>query len=251
MPKLNTDIVGKLFPTNNYGLVKVVEYTGNKEVTVTFVYTNAFKVVSLGHLRRGLIQDNFAKTCYGVGYIGDTSTSVDAKHKPAYVLWKDMLKRCYQTKYQDSHPCYIGCKVSEEFKCFANFEQWCEQQQGFAEKGFRLDKDILVKGNKVYSKDFCCFVPQDVNGLFIKQARKRGDYPIGVSLNKDTGKFKARVSCESVGKYISVHDTPEEAFQAYKKAKDRIIKDVTNKWKDQIDSRVYEALMSWTIEISD
>lgn len=251
MPKLLENIVGEIFPTNKYGLAEVVKYCGSKEVTIRFVNTNSTKVVSLGHLRKGLVQDNFAKSCYGVGYIGETSTSQDGKHKPSYVLWKDMLKRCYQTEYQESHLCYIGCEVSDEFKCFANFEIWCDQQQGFDEKGFRLDKDILVKGNKTYSRTTCCFVPQEVNGLFIRQVRRRGDYPLGVSLAKDTGKFKARISCESVCKHLSVHDTPEEAFQAYKQAKESYIKEVAEKWRKNIDPRVYEALMNWTVEIND
>ena len=92
MPKLLENIVGEIFPTNKYGLAEVIKYRGSKEVTIRFVNTNSTKVVSLGHLRKGLVQDNFAKSCYGVGYIGETSTSQDGKHKSAYVLWKDMLK---------------------------------------------------------------------------------------------------------------------------------------------------------------
>ena len=46
--------------------------------------------------------------------------------------------------------------------------------------GWELDKDILVKGNKIYSPDTCCFVPKEVNTVFTKRQSKRGDYPIGV-----------------------------------------------------------------------
>lgn len=45
--------------------------------------------------------------------------------------------------------------------------------------------------------------------------------------------------------------TPEEAFAVYKREKEKYIKEVANKWKDQIDPRVYESLMNWTIEITD
>ena len=145
MPKLLENIVGEIFPTNKYGLAEVIKYRGSKEVTIKFVNTNSTKVVSLGHLRKGLVQDNFAKSCYGVGYIGETSTSHDGKHKSAYVLWKDMLKRCYQTEYQEGHLCYIGCEVSDEFKCFANFEIWCDQQKGFDEKVLDWIKTSCLK----------------------------------------------------------------------------------------------------------
>ena len=45
-------------------------------------------------------------------------------------------------------------------------------------------------------------------------------------------------------------DTPEEAFQAYKQVKESYIKEVAEKWKGDIDPRVYEALMNWTVEIN-
>ena len=50
-----------------------------------------------------------------------------------------------------------------------------------------------------------------------------------------------------MGTYI----TPEEAFCAYKQAKEAHIKDVANKWKDKIDPRVYDALVSYQVEITD
>lgn len=45
--------------------------------------------------------------------------------------------------------------------------------------------------------------------------------------------------------------TAEEAFYAYKEAKESYIKEVANKWKDQIDPKVYNALMNWEVEITD
>ena len=81
--------------------------------------------------------------------------------------------------------------------------------------------------------------------------RRRGDYPLGVSLAKDTGKFKARISYESVCKHLSVHDTPEEAFQAYKQAKESYIKEVAEKWKENIDPKVYEALINYQVDMTD
>ena len=46
-------------------------------------------------------------------------------------------------------------------------------------------------------------------------------------------------------------DTPEEAFYVYKEAKEAYIKEVANKWKDQIDPKVYDALMKYQVEITD
>ena len=47
-----------------------------------------------------------------------------------------------------------------------------------------LDKDILIKGNKIYSQDTCIFVPKAINSLFTNRKRFRGEYPIGVYKGK-------------------------------------------------------------------
>ena len=46
-------------------------------------------------------------------------------------------------------------------------------------------------------------------------------------------------------------DIFEDAFSAYKKAKEAYIKEVATKWKDKIDPRAYEALMNYQVEITD
>ena len=243
--------VGDVFPTKNFGDVEVVKYVNSTNVTVRFLNTGTIKSSRAAQIRSGLVQDNFATTVYGVGYIGNTKTSVNAKHKPAYVLWKDMLKRCYDKEYQETHPCYRDCYVSNCFKSFQNFEVWCEKQVGFNEVGFRLDKDILLKGNKVYSPTTCSFVPYEVNGLFVIQQQNRGELPVGVSFNVTKSRYVVRMSTKSHCKHLSVHDTVDEAFSAYKQAKEKYIQQLANKWKDQIDPRVYDALMNWEVNITD
>ena len=53
-----------------------------------------------------------------------------------------------------------------------------------------LDKDILCKGNKIYSRDTCVFVPQRINSLFTKCDNARGDNPIGVE-DLPSGNYRA------------------------------------------------------------
>ena len=50
---------------------------------------------------------------------------------------------------------------------------------------------------------------------------------------------------------LGVYNTPGEAFLAYKQAKEAYIKEVANKWKDQIDPRAYNALINYQVEITD
>ena len=110
-----------------------------------------------------------------------------------------------------------------------------------------MDKDILVKGNKIYSEDTCCFVPREINSLFVKRKKSRGNFALGVDYKKSVKKFRARCG----NKHLGLFNTELEAFYAYKQAKETYIKEVANKWKDQIDPRVYNALMKYEVEITD
>lgn len=51
----------------------------------------------------------------------------------------------------------------------------------------------------------------------------------------------------NLGRYHTV----EEAFYAYKKAKELHIREVAEKYKGDISPRVYDALINYTVEITD
>lgn len=149
---------------------------------------------------------------------------------------------------------YKNCTI--EFESLEAFREWAIRQVGFHEPGFEMDKDILVKGNRVYSPQTCVFVPSEINGLFsgCYRALRRGKYPIGVSYNKGSGTFVAQMSNRQqagLDKYLGSFATVEEAFACYKAAKEAKIKALANKWKDQIDPRAYAALMARTVEMDD
>ena len=45
--------------------------------------------------------------------------------------------------------------------------------------------------------------------------------------------------------------TENEAFQAYKQAKEAYIKEVAEKWGGKIDDKVYQALLTYQVETTD
>ena len=237
---------GLIFSTNNSGNCVVVNYTNYDDVTVKFVETGYETKTRMDNLKLGKVKDYLHPSIYGKGILGEGFKQSDSQSY-SFQLWKNMLKRCYSEVSFKKSPSYEQCLTSETFNHYQQFKTWCNQQLGFGNTGWELDKDILVKGNKVYSEDTCCFVPKEINLLLVKHDKGRGNYSLGVDYHKSRKQFRARCS----DKHLGWFNTEIEAFNAYKTAKEAYIKDVANKWKDKIDPRVYEALMNYEVEITD
>lgn len=163
-----------------------------------------------------------------------------------------MLQRCYSEAFKKKYLTYIDCECSENFKYYEYFYEWCHKQIGFGNDGFHLDKDLLIKGNKVYGESTCIFIPKEINQVLVKSDKKRGGHLIGVYWHKKGQAFVAQVN-RNKGKqeYLGSFKTELEAFNAYKQAKESFIKEQANKWKDQIDIRAYEALMNYQVNTTD
>ena len=237
---------GLIFSTNNSGNCVVVNYTNYDDVTVKFVETGYETKTRMDNLKLGKVKDYLHPSIYGKGILGEGFKQSDSQSY-SFQLWKNMLKRCYSEASFKKSPSYEQCLTSETFNHYQQFKTWCNQQLGFGNTGWELDKDILVKGNKVYSEDTCCFVPKEINLLLVKHDKGRGNYSLGVDYHKSRKQFRARCS----DKHLGWFNTEIEAFLAYKEAKEAYIKEVANKWKDQIDPRVYDALIKYKVEIID
>ena len=193
------------------------------------------------------------KLVAGVGYNDGTYPAVKTKE---HALWRSMLSRCYTERNLLLKPAYRGCSVSDNFKDYTYFYEWCNKQKGFKtydENGrmFALDKDLLHKGNKVYSEGTCVFIPMEVNNLIVKSDSLRGEYPIGVVYDKERNKYQAKMWVDNKPRFLGRYDTIEAAFSKYKESKEQHIKVVAEKWKGLIDYRAYEALMKYQVEITD
>ena len=247
------DCVGKVCKSTSSGDFKILKYNDNRNVEVQFLKTGYEATVELVQVKRGNVKDPYLPSVCGVGVIGDKyQVSEGGKNTKEYVLWCSMLKRCYSNAYNKRQPTYEGCEASENFKYYEYFYEWCNKQVGFNNKDWQLDKDLLTKGNKVYSENTCIFIPAEINLLLVKREALRGTHPIGVRWHKRDKAFVARV-CKNKGvsEWLGYFNTEIEAFNAYKKAKESFIKEQAEKWKDKIDERAYEALMAYTVEITD
>ena len=240
--KRRNELLGKEFETNNCGKCFIIDYYGRNNVLVKFVEYPCKVRCCLGDLKRGNVKNPMKPSVFGKGYLGV------GKYLPSdrdyYILWKSLLQRVLDNKYQEDRPTYKGVTMDDEWLNFQNFAAWCDTQEFFnvedtKGKPYQLDKDILIKGNKVYSPNTCCFVPSQINSALITCKARRGDNPVGVSYNKVKMKFVAHITLgDGKRKHLGCFADAITAFQVYKTAKEAYIKDVAEKWKGKIDDKV-------------
>lgn len=190
-----------------------------------------------------------SKLIYGVAYNsrGRHKTQISGTSTSVYKTWHGMLRRCYCPKYHARQPTYLGCSVDERFHDFQDFGNWFEGHE-YSHHGYQLDKDLLLPNNKVYAPDRCAFIPRQLNTLLIDNGAARGQYPQGVRFHKPLGIYQARVSVDGKYKHLGYFDTPQEAYQVYKIAKEVHVKEKALEWQDRIADNVFQALMNWTLE---
>ena len=264
---LKLELEGKVFSTKQYGDFKVLRYTDSRNIDIQFIETGYVTTSHIKEVRTGHIKDPIRPSVHGVGYVGIgphrcTIAESSRINSPAYEIWSGMIKRCYSenTKVRSKTKSYRGVTVCKEWHNFQNFAEWCYKQEGFSskdEKGksYHIDKDILVRGNKIYSPETCCFVPRAINNLLILKSRYRGELPIGVSkcFSKRAKSFKyiGLVNINGVQKNVGRYDTPEDAFKAYKEAKESYVKEVAERYKSSISIRAYNELLKYEVSIDD
>ena len=247
------DCVGKVCKSKSSGDFKILKYNDTANVEIQFLKTGYETVARLSDIKSGGVKDPYSPSVFGVGVVGTKYLiRVNDILTKEYVLWVHMLQRCYSTTLKKQIPTYEGCKVSDKFKSYEYFYEWCNKQTGFGNDSWHLDKDLLIKGNKIYSENTSIFLPQEINKVLTKCTASRGEYLIGVCWDKAKNAFKAQVN-KNKGKseYLGSFNTELEAFNAYKVAKEAFVKEQANKWKSQIDERAYEALMKYEVNIDD
>lgn len=246
---------------NNQGcLMKIIECKDKTNIVVEFQDKYKAKVnTQYVNFQRGIVKNPYFPSVYGIGIIGNKYIrSINCREIKEYEAWKCMLRRCYDNKTQSNQPTYKNVTCCKEWLNYENFYEWLHSQPNFDKwkngKRWALDKDILNKGNKIYSPENCCLIPQNVNCLFLKREAERGKYPIGVSYVNNRG-FLATCNNSITGERaeLGYYSTPENAFNAYKVYKENIIKQVAEieYEKGNITKQCYNAMLNYEVEIDD
>jgi hypothetical protein len=242
--------VGDVFETTRSGFCTVLEYNSARNVRVIFE-NGSETYCTAGNLRNGNVKNpNHPNVC-GIGFIGIGIYS-QKTHRRIYMVWSDMLRRCYNEDYKNLHPTYRNCTVCERWKNFQNFAHDYLLMVG-SDLNWFIDKDCLIKGNKIYSPETCRLVPREVNSFLVKCDAGRGECCIGVTYYPDCkiNPYMAVCNIEGRQKYLGCYKTEQEAYLVYKPAKEAEAKRLANFYKDVIDPDIYEAMMNYVVDEND
>jgi len=239
--------------SNNYGMMRIIEYNCYRNIKVKFKTGYIIKT-NYDAFKKGEVKDYLFPSILGIGYIGigKYKPSINRKMTKEYITWKGMLTRCYDSYYINKNLTYQNTTVCKEWLNFQNFAEWFnENHYELKNEKVSIDKDIIKRGNNIYCESFCSFVPQSINSLLIKCDKSRGKYPIGVSFHKTSNKYESHICIEGELKRLGYFNTPITAFNVYKKAKEKQIKIMANKYKKVLDKRIYKSLIKYKVKISD
>jgi len=160
-----------------------------------------------------------------------------------YQQWCGIISRL------NHHKLYTNVSISDDFLDFDNYLEWAKEQIGFNtydDDGllYHIDKDLLSEpDNLMYSKDTCLFIPQELN-LMCKPTRN-SNLKKGVQFQKCKKKpYRAYINIDGKSVGLGYYYTEEEANAQYKIARLNRIDDLYLKYKDKVDTRVWDAIRS-------
>ena len=239
--------------SNSFGSkITVINYINSNNVHIEF--DNGYKdVVTWNNFNRGAIKSPYCKSYNGIGFLGEGKYTCDDVW---HIHWRAMLERVV-TKNDGLLRTYANVTVCNSWCDYQVFAEWAENNYyEIPALRMELDKDILIKGNKIYSPETCVFVPHNINTLFVKADKSRGDLPIGVYWHERDQEYRAQCSYITdtgtrKNKWLGGHSNQEDACLAYKRFKESHIKEIAERYKEYIPDKLYKALYEYKVEITD
>lgn len=254
----NDHMIGKTNLNIQNDEMTVFATVDSSHIMVRFKSNNFETKCSIKAFNSGNVKNIWLPSVYGVGIIGDEYVGDgNGKGNKCYQTWAGIIMRCYYADYKNRFNTYNESTMHDDWIYYSNFKKWFDDNYYEVEDKcdkMDLDKDILIKGNKHYSPDTCIFVPHSINNIFTKRNANRGLLPIGVSIDKNKTNKKYVAQCRSITKGVrglGYFYTPDEAFLAYKQAKEKYIKEIADVHKHQIPEKLYNALYRYEVEITD
>ena len=146
------EIVGEVFESNKTGkfIVESVsenEKNRNTRFRVRFLETGHKTTAQKAQIKDGRIRDPYFPAVYGVGYVGDTTTTDgNGRLTRCYKRWNAMISRCYNESFRQF--CDYGGRgisVCDRWKCFERYKKDVKRLPGYGDPGKitidRIDND--------------------------------------------------------------------------------------------------------------
>ena len=172
---------------------------------------------------------------------------ITLKSNAAYSIWNGIYIRCYIDK-NGSSMCDLWRYNKDSFA-----EWWSAEYYECDGESMAVDKDLLFPGNKEYAPDKCCIIPQTLNTMLSNCKKHRigkwntakMNLPLGVRYDSNMNMYYGEIKPFGHDEVIrlSYWDTPEEAFEEYKRHKQADILIMADKYKNKVPKKVYDALL--------
>ena len=131
------DYEGKVFKTKNYGDVVVLEYNNTRDVTIKFLNTGNVRKAGTSELKKGEIRDNEAFPVHKMGVMDIPNELRRCQPNPReYSIWNGIKQRCYNENIRGKFMPYKGVEMSDNFKLYSYFKEWCNKQIGFDQENW-------------------------------------------------------------------------------------------------------------------
>ena len=261
-----TDRIGQIGVNKDGDKMQIIEYYTYDDIEVKFLDGNNCVVhTQYVNFLKGSVK-NYNKIIYGLhGYLGQgpyTSEHRDENGKRVlhneYGIWRNIHERA--GNFDSKHPSYKDVTVCEEWWNFQNFAKWYnERRYDTGEDFLCIDKDLLVPGNREYAPDKCCLIPNSINEIFrnYENYKKNNDgLPAGIHRRTDSKSIRYRsegVYLDELGNKCKIRKTFTNALDAfifYKDYKELYIQQLANKYKDKLDTNVYNILINYKISVN-
>lgn len=251
MPPLN-DRTGEVNVNIDGSIMEIVEYINNKDVLIRFLDSGNLVRTSYATFKNGKFKNPYIISVYGIGYFGEGihKSSENNKMSHKYKTWHGMMRRCYDEEFRKRSKAYSEVTVCTEWHNYQNFGNWYEKNYYTIDgEQMQLDKDILIKGNRVYSPETCIFVPSRINGIFTKdsQTSSKGLPPLTFYEPERTKKYVVRSHDEYIGSFKTI----EEAVKASNRYKEIMYKSAAYEYKGKIPEKLYKAMLDYAMDVTN
>lgn len=170
---------------------------------------------------------------YGVGHNnGQCKTVCNYGRTRSYIVWAKLL-------YRNEN------NVCNAFKEYEYFHKWYIKLKMHSDKNWVICSSVYDINNKTYNEDSCVLIPIEIKNTLLGLKKKRS-LPNGVY--KSNNVYRAAITKNKKIFNLGSYDDVESAYSVYKKHKLLHIKELAEKYRDDLDIKVYQKLINYEIE---